>query len=230
MGMARLLKTATPSDFQAFNQEVYGPADDRMYSIEDMLAHTHRFAMRALKGVRKGDKEKIRINLLVSLSFLFAIANRMHIDLEDELWARFPMQCSYCAHAPCACKKIKPSVRPRLKVDSTLRPHTIREFQTMFNSIYPASRRTHAEAGMHLAEEIGEVAEALHGYLGQHQQKQFEAIRHEIADCVSCMFGLATSAKIDVAVELATLFKNNCHVCHKAPCICTFGTIVSGRI
>ncbi len=140
------------------------------------------------------------------------------------------MQCSYCAHEPRVCKKMKPTKRPRLIIDPTLRPHTIREFQTMFNTIYPASRRTLAEAGMHLAEEVGEVAEAMHNFLGQHQQKQFEAVVHEVADCVSCMFGVATSSKIDVAKELSAMFKNNCHVCHQAPCVCTFDMVTKVRI
>ncbi|MES2203500.1 MAG: hypothetical protein V4474_04225 [Patescibacteria group bacterium] len=228
--MVSLKKNPTLNDFQSFNRSVYGRPDDRMYSVTDLLTLSQRFAMRALKGIRKGAKDKIEVNLLVSFSFLFALANRLHICLEDELWTRFPMQCSYCAHSPCVCKKTKPLKRPRLKIDETLRPYTIREFQTMFSIIYPAERRTLAEAGMHMAEEFGEVAEALHNFLGQHQNKQFEAVKHEIADSISCVFSIANSAKIDVSKGLASMFKNNCHMCKEAPCVCTFDVIAKVRI
>ena len=36
-------------------------------------------------------------------------------------------------------------------------------------------------------------------------------------------------AGIDVAGELAKLYSNNCHVCHKEQCICTFGTALQFR-
>jgi len=95
----------------------------------------------------------------------------------------------------------------------------------MFNEIYPASSRTLAEAGVHLAEEMGEVSEAIHNYLGQHQQKQFNAVQLELADFISCVFGVANSAKIDIAAELQKMYKHNCHVCHQAPCVCKFGEV-----
>ncbi len=100
----------------------------------------------------------------------------------------------------------------------------------MFALVYPASRRTLAEAGMHMAEEFGEVAEALIIYLGQHQDKQFEAVKHEIADAISCIFSVANSAKIDIAKGLEKTFKKNCHMCGEIPCVCTFDVIAKVRV
>ena len=95
----------------------------------------------------------------------------------------------------------------------------------MFNEIYPATGRTLAEAGVHLAEEMGEVSESIHNYLGQHLQKQFNEVRLEIADFVSCILGVANSANIDIAKELSIMYIDNCHVCHKAPCVCSFSEV-----
>ena len=95
----------------------------------------------------------------------------------------------------------------------------------MFAQIYPPKNRTLAEGGMHLAEEIGEVTEAVHHYLGQYKDPQFDQIRLEIADYVSCLFGVANSMNISLADALASHFKNNCHVCHKAPCVCDYAFV-----
>jgi len=217
------------ADFQTFNREVYGLLDDRLYSIWDLLAQVQRFGMRALKGIRKENKEKLKKNLLISFSFLTAIASRLHIDVEEEAWKRFPMLCSYCGKKPCSCKKIKLNKRKKVKINARLRPKNLAEFQNMFNMIYPATSRTLPDAGVHFAEEIGEVTEAVHNFSGQHQQKQFEEIKFEIADCVSCIFGVANSADIDCAVGLAEIFSNNCHVCHKAPCVCGFSVIARAK-
>lgn len=153
------------------------------------------------------------------------IANRLHLDVDDAVWRRFPMACSYCGKRPCACKAIKPKQRARLSRKDSLKPSTLRAFQEMFAAIYPPSSRTLAGAGVHLAEEVGEVNEAVHIFLGEHKNTQFTDLTNEIADCVSCIFGVANSADIDVARGLADMYRNNCHSCHKAPCVCSFSFI-----
>jgi NTP pyrophosphatase (non-canonical NTP hydrolase) len=190
-----------------------------------LLIQEQRFAMRSLKGIRKGNTDKLKTNLLISFSWLMAIANRLHIDVEDEIWKRFPYLCLYCGEKPCACKKMKPTERLNVKIDENLRPKNIADLQKMFNEIYPAQSRTLADSGVHLAEEIGEISEAIHNYLGQHKQKQFDDVKFEIADVVSCIFGVANSVDINMAKELAEMYFENCHICHRAPCICNFSNI-----
>lgn len=211
--------------FQKTISAIYSLPDDRLYSISDLLTQMQRFTMRALKGIRKGNKEKLRTNLLISFAWLMPIANRMHIDVEDEVWKRFPGVCSYCAAAPCVCKKTHPKKRVT-RDGSAARPSTLRGFQEMFGVIYPPNHppesRTLADAGIHLAEETGEVSEAIHNFLGQHLGEQFHEIELEIADYVSCIFGVANSASIDIAPALSDMFSDGCHVCHKTPCECTF--------
>lgn len=95
----------------------------------------------------------------------------------------------------------------------------------MFAKIYPPAGRSLADAGVHLAEETGEISEKICAYLGEHKNKQFEEIKNELADWISCFFGVANSAKIDMAKELTKFYKNNCHICHKAPCVCNFSFV-----
>jgi NTP pyrophosphatase (non-canonical NTP hydrolase) len=219
----------TIRDLQKFVTEVYAVPDDRIYSLWDLLVQEERFAMRALKGIRQNDIQKLGHNLLISFSWLISIANRLHIDVEEETWRRFPGLCSYCGKQPCACRTIKPSARLKITADESTRPKTLADTQSMFEAIYPANKRTLADAGVHLAEEIGEVSEAIHNYLGEHREEQFDEVKLELADLVSCIFGVANSAHINIAKELSKIYRDNCHICHNAPCTCTFSDIVRLR-
>ena len=223
----KFTKEQTLTDFQQFIKKVYGLTDDRIFSLWDLVSNLERFTMRALKGIRKEDHGKLQDNLLISISYFMTIANRLHIDMEDMVWKRFPALCSYCGEKPCQCKAIKPEQRKIVIGKEENRPITLKDFQTMFNDIYPAKNRTLPEAGVHLAEEVGELSEAIQTFLGEHKSEQFEEIAQEGADFLSCLFGVANSANIDMAEELAKIYHDNCHVCHQAPCTCNFSSIAS---
>lgn len=223
--MHSLKKDFSLSDLQQFIFDVYSLPDDRLYSIWDLLVQQQRFSMRSLKGIRKGNIDKLKNNLLISLSWLIAISNRLHINVEEVVWKRFPYLCSYCGGIPCSCKAIHPRSRANVSIDNNLKPNSLEKFQEMFNRIYPESNRTLADAGVHLAEETGEMSEAIHNYLGQHLQRQFDEIKLETADFVSCVCGVANSAKINLAMELEKMYENNCHICHKSPCVCSFAEV-----
>ena len=102
------------------------------------------------------------------------------------------------------------------------KPKTLADFQKMFAAVYPIQERTIEEAGIHLAEEIGELNEAVICYYGEHKRSQFRQIEIEIADYISCVFGIANSANMDLAAELSKMFYHGCQVCHKIPCGCNF--------
>jgi len=223
--MARFSSSGSLSQFQNFNKEVYGLPDDRLFSLSDLLTNQERFTMRALKGIRKGERDKIKNNLLISFSWLAAIAGRLHIDMEEVTWKRFPSICSYCGKQPCSCKKSKLRSRRKIVVKNSLKPKNLAGFQKMLSLIYPADSRTLFEAGVHLAEEIGELNEVIHFFSGEHKAKYFEEIKKEIADVISCFFSVANSAKIDMAAGLGKMYYSNCHVCHKAPCVCNFSSV-----
>lgn len=185
--------------------------------------------MRALKGIRKENKAEILKNLCISFSWLLSIANRMHIDAEEDLWKRFPAVCPYCGIKTCVCKTKKPTSRKKVTTAGKKKPTSLKDFQKMFQTIYPPEQRTLEDAGIHFAEEVGEVSEAIHNYLGQHIDWQFEEIKLEIADLISNMFAIANSLDIQLNEELAHMFKNGCHVCHKTPCECSYTFITKYR-
>src|SRR3989344_5166960 len=191
-----------------------------------MLANVQRFITRSLKGIREGDNEKTKLNLMVSLSWFMSILNRLHIDIENEVWKRFSYFCSYCASCPCVCKAQKIQTRQPITINEQKRPKTIADFQKMFGQIYPASQRTLDHAGVHLVEEMGEVAEAILNYRGNHNDQDFKAVILESADLISCAMGVFNSLGVDLVRDLSVVFANNCHECKQAPCMCSFAHII----
>jgi len=92
----------------------------------------------------------------------------------------------------------------------------------MLNKIYPFEKRSIEHAGVHLAEELGEFSEAILTYRGECKKGDFERIKLEAADSLSCFIGVFNSLEINIAKELSTMFSNNCHICKNAPCTCNF--------
>lgn len=224
--MAKVNPNTTIKEYQQFTKDVYGLPNSRYFSVQDMVTNIERFMMRGLKGIRKGDNEKTKLNLIVSLSWFMSMLNQLHIDIEEEVWKRFPYVCSYCAFCPCVCKAKKIQTRQKVVISENKRPKTMHDFQKMFDEIYPASSRTLDHAGVHLVEEMGEVAEAILIYRGNHNDEDFKKVILECADLISCIMGVFNSLEINLAKELSIIFNNNCHACHKAPCICNFVNIV----
>ena len=159
---------------------------------------------------------------MIALSWYTSLMNRLRIDVGDIVWNRFPYLCSYCGERPCACKAEKVETRRNIVANGSMKPRTIDDYQKMFGAVYPPGSRTRQDAAIHLAEEVGELSEAFHIYMGDRSADHFRDVCLESADYFSCIMGLLNSLGVSCADELARLFTNNCHVCHNAPCTCTF--------
>ena len=227
--MPSMKRDGTIRDLQEFTRQVYGKPNDLHFDLFAMLSNVERFAMRALKGIRKADREKTRKNLIISMSWFMSTLNRLHIDLEEEVWKRFPHLCSYCISCPCSCQETRPDGRGEAPRDESKRPKTIQGFQEMFGRVYPAGGRTLDHAGVHLAEELGEFSEILLAYRGEHKEEYLNMIALEAADVFSCFMGVFNSLGISLAEELSRMYAENCHECKKAPCECEFNFVLNYR-
>lgn len=215
----------TIKELQEFVDAVYNLPNDRHFDTADMLCNIQRFAMRGLKGIRKGDVERTKKNLIISLSWFLSLINRMHINIEKELWERFPYVCSYCATCPCTCDPNNLSGRRVVPIDESKRPRTLKDFQKMHNAIYPDTNRSLEHAGVHFAEEVGEFSEALLAYKGSRTEEDFEEVLLEAADYLSCFLDIFNSLDLDFAEELSKFFPNGCHECNTIPCSCSYERI-----
>ena len=227
MPIASMKPTSSLRDYQEFVAAVYGQNNERHYNIDEMLTNISRFAMRGLKGIRKDDPEKIKVNMVIALSWFVSLMNQLGVDLEDAVWNRFPYLCSYCGECPCACRQKKVHKRLKIKINPKLCPKTIKALQTMFDRIYPASERTLEHAGIHLAEEVGELSESVLRFRGHHRDEDMKQVVLEASDLFSCFMGVFNSLDFDYGKELARLFSNGCHVCKKTPCACEYDAVVN---
>lgn len=225
--MASIKPNTTIREYQNFVKEVYGVPNDQYWNSQEMLTNIQRFTMRGMKGIRKGNTVKIVENLLIAQTWFASLMNRLHIDLEEEIWKRFPSMCSYCAHCPCVCKVQKIKTRKRVILNERKRPKTLADFQDMFKAIYPPRTRSLEHAGIHLAEELGELSEAVLRYQSIRRKEDLAKIGQEAADFFSCLMGVFNSMNVPVAKEFSTLFSHNCHVCKKAPCECGFAFVAN---
>ena len=58
---SKINQNFTLTQFQNLIGDIYAVPDDRQFSIFDLLANQERFAMRALKGIRKKDLKKLKV-------------------------------------------------------------------------------------------------------------------------------------------------------------------------
>jgi pyrimidine deaminase RibD-like protein/NTP pyrophosphatase (non-canonical NTP hydrolase) len=107
-----------------------------------------------------------------AIAWWLALCGKVGIkSVEDMLWDKFPGVCPYCQQHPhkqeiCAEKKAQNSGPPWSDLASLgatkKRPRTLREWQVMFNEIYPATQQSEfAPSFARLYEELAELAEAV---------------------------------------------------------------------
>jgi NTP pyrophosphatase (non-canonical NTP hydrolase) len=152
------------------------------------------------------------------------------------IWAKFPYACPYCRQEPHKSEKCKEHHPERATVDwdalnaigisnEARRPHTLSEWQEMFNNIYHRDENTsHAVNTARLAEELGELAEAIRVLPIAPQYFVSEA-----PDVFAWLMGFANQFDFDrraqtlgVALEDATEqnYPGSCTVCNFPVCKC----------
>ncbi len=207
------------SEFQENNNMIYLVTNDRNYSIEKMFARLHRHITHVLKAVRKEKYDNIMYHLCMAFSWALAIFNRFHINLADDMWSRFPGLCPYCLGAPCCCKQ-RPKERQKITGSSRgEQPILLRDWQKMFAEIYP---NVVLVSAIHLAEEAGEVDEALHAHSATHKEDWFWKAVEELVDAITNIFGVANCLNLDLAIGMAEYFSGGCPKCHNFPCECGY--------
>ncbi len=214
--------------FQDLNSRIYLVQNDRNYEAREMMSRLNRYSTHVLKAVRKEKYNTIPRDLCMGFSWAMALANRFHIHLENETWNRFPGVCPYCGGKPCfgpMCKQ-KSLERQEVTTIGKVQPATLRDFQKMFASIYPEN--TLKDSATHLAEECGELSEAIEEYMGTHQQKLFVKIEEELVDVITNQLSVASCLSnsfcigLDFALDMEKIFQNGCPGCTEIPCKCGF--------
>lgn len=207
------------AEFQEANGRIYNVVNDRYYSIQEMFSWIHRHTTYVVKAARKKKYRDTDYHLCMAMSWSFALANRLHIDLAEEMWKSFPGLCPYCLSTPCACRRRAKERKKMAGRSRGRKPYSLSQWQRMFARIYPNVVQNSA---MHLSEEVGEVGEAIRNHLATHAEKWFRRIVEELVDTITNIFSVASCLGLDLAGELADYFAEGCPKCHQAPCDCGY--------
>lgn len=202
--------------FQELNKEIYRRTNDRNFDDWALFCYVLRHVTRGLKNVRKKDHKTTQWHLCMALSWSLGLFNRLHVNLASRMWKAFPGHCPYCLTAPCSCSERRQERLPP-KEPSCQEPKSICQWQEMFARIYPGTLQ---ESAIHLAEETGEVGEALRNFLATHRKAWFEKTVEEMIDLVTNIFAVANRLNIDLAGGMAHSFEGGCPGCLHQSCRC----------
>lgn len=227
-------------------KEIYFPTQNYNRSKTELFTHLVKVFGGGSKYLfRTSDADGSRDYLAKIFGWYCALANRLNIDLEDTIWQKYPGVCPRCLERVCNCERKPKNIDPvnlALIASSHFhqKPTSLREWQTMFASIYRGpsggeniapSRDRLALVFSRMAEELGEVAEAI--LLDEVIDREVDLIvRNEMADLCAWIFALANNLQcVDPTASGATLadlswnlYGGKCHRCQKCPCICVRGS------
>lgn len=218
--MNTLLHSAsTFHDLQQLIEQVYGANNKRCFQAVDFALKACRYALIAGKFWLQNKPEGIPELVLWTLSWNFALANRMDIDLHEEVWRRFPGHCPYCGenpHNPSKCKKH--DERRIVRLPSCERRVSVDDLQSMFGRIYPNNR---IELSLlQLACEAAEVGEAIQVFQSAPSPETHEKVREECVDVVAQAFAVANILEFRLIDLFQEKFSRGCPTCKEATCTC----------
>jgi NTP pyrophosphatase (non-canonical NTP hydrolase) len=210
-------------EMQVLNETIYGPNNELYFGHLRIIARIGRFVGRLPKAVEYGDPNVAAFHATMAFSWSLALANKLGIRIQDELWKRYPGVCSHCESGPCMCKQIKAfvvagQIQPSKIVTEC--PLTLDAFQIMFQRIYP--RNTPMDECGHLLQELCEVLEAMDNFTGTKRPEFKNDSVVELCDVFAHICGVANCSKIGLAPYMERYFSRGCYECHSTPCRCPF--------
>ena len=172
-----------------------------------------------------------------AVAWWLALAGKVGVrSVEDLLWDKFPGVCPYChevPHDPSECSHRKASANgpdwPGLATigQARERPSSVAEWQQLFAKIYPVQQTEEFGPSFgRLAEELGELAEALRvfsaqpGYFLSEAADVFAWLMH-IANIVDFKDGVRREAiGVRLSASMCRLYPDACKDCGRSVCAC----------
>lgn len=223
------------NDFQKYFDDLYGNINNERdwQEIYGYLSRTTGYLTKKLVKKRATEQDFVR-----PISWLFALATKLDVSLEDAYIEKFPGICPYCIEHSCCChntgKKPKRDMVAFRILEKRQEQHTVyaRASERTFNSfakntvsIYPGNQVIWQFAGpwmncAKLFEEVAELQEAIAKY--KTNEKTYNNVTEEFADVFAWILSAWTSSHPDK--DLADVIKNyfyeHCPVCKSFPCGC----------
>lgn len=229
-------KPSTASEIQDYLGKLYSAANqDR--DFEYMFSYLIRNVSYLSRSIPL-NKECSK-NFIQTLSWLFAIANKLEINMGQALFRKYPDVCPYCLASPCICHMTGKTPNTdmaeyQIQDDLVAKYHIVRDanpnpsLQNLVDKLsilYPANAHIWKAAGptfhfFKLLEELGEVHEAHSSY--QKGNKKKLEVENELADCFAWIlsgWGVHYPNR-DLDKCIIDYYYNSCPVCLSNPCKC----------
>ncbi len=229
------------SDLQIYLKDLYGNVNQKK-SWDYLFGYLSRHCGFMTVNAARGDA--LPAHFVRALSWLFALGNKVGVDITNAYVKRFPGRCYYCLSAPCCCRKTGkqplnyvPAYRIPIErgvlYDGVV--STLRKYQEVVNfkwlshnvsTIYPNNEVIwfHSGPWFHFTKLFGELSE-LHQALSKHEigEDKTENLAEELADVFAWMISIwqLEFPTKDLQDEFITYFYNGCPVCGSKPCKCS---------
>lgn len=226
------------SEFQGYFKGLFGNSnkDRNVEYIYSYLTRNCSYLSRSI--LREGDNKNYFVK---SFSWLFALSEKLEINLEEALRKKFPDVCPYCISSPCICAEtakkppqykaeweIKRELEHKYLALTNFQPagsFSINNAVLSVNKIYPANRAVWAAYGStyhfsRLFEEIGEVHEAYGAFVSN--ERTIANTRDELADVFAWLLSAwgIQNKETPLSDALIEYYYEGCPVCRSNPCKC----------
>jgi NTP pyrophosphatase (non-canonical NTP hydrolase) len=230
------LKIDEIKDYQNYFKGLYQSQNDER-SWEDIIGFLTRTTGYLTRSLIKGNASKQ--DFVRSISWLFALANKLEIDLQTSFYKKYPGICPYCIENTCCCfrtnKKPVKQIAP-YKIIEELgnrydQVHLLgaQHFDgaiKQLTKIYPNNEVIWHFSGpwmncSKLFEEVAELHEAISKY--KSKVKKRENVEQEFADVLAWILSAWSSSNRGLSLDedIKDYFYVGCPVCHTSPCICS---------
>ena len=223
------------SDIQSYFNNLYAPLNSERdwQEIYGYLARTSGYLTRSIiKGnVKPQDFSR-------PISWLFGLANKLDIDIQESFFRKYPGICPYCIEKKCCCLKTnkKPKVHrqawkiveerdEQFVIVSKFKKMSLNGAAENLQDIYQSNEVIWHFSGpwmncSKLFEEVAELHEVVSKYLiGEKVQR---AVEEEFADVLAWILSSWSCQYKDLSIddEIKEYFYNDCPVCLQNPCCC----------
>ena len=195
----RTISSNSIMGFQELNREIYGRQNNWFFSAPRIVSRMNRHAVKALMVVKvggpikaRGWKDVIAYRLAMTFSWSLALANKLHMDLEEQRRKKF--------------------------VDTPFM--TLQEFQRMIES--HIDEHLAIGQTQNLLRDIAKVDEVLEDFFVLHEPSLFGEVGDNLLNVICRICEIATLSGLKLAEEMENQFGNGCPKCRKTPCGCPF--------
>lgn len=230
------IKPSSIQDVQRYLVGLYGNKNESR-SIDYLYSYLFRNASYLTRVIKRSGDPKD--NFVKTVSWLFAIASRLNIDVEAAFLKKYPGVCPYCISNSCACSYTdkRPLLdTPEWKIADELNSKYLALKNTGFrlslsgsvdhiNKIYAANTHIWRAAGpsfqfYRILEELGEVHEAYTSFKAGKQS--IDNVGSEIADCLAWIVSSWGICFPNIGFEgyFIDYYYHACPVCRAGPCSC----------